>query len=55
MLKGRSSQLLVNFCLSLSVFSRLHYTLYFTLADVNRDLKVLETQGFRYVFLDEGR
>ena len=24
-----------------------------TLADVNRDLKVLETQGFRYVFLDE--
>ena len=24
-----------------------------TLADVNRDLKALETQGFRYVFLDE--
>ena len=24
-----------------------------TLADVNRDLKLLEAQGFRYVFLDE--
>ena len=24
-----------------------------TLADVNRDLKILETHGFRYVFLDE--
>ena len=24
-----------------------------TLADVNRDLKALEAQGFRYVFLDE--
>lgn len=24
-----------------------------TLADVNRDLKILEAQGFRYVFLDE--
>ena len=25
-----------------------------TLADVNRDLKILEAHGFRYVFLDEG-
>ncbi|MFR3321143.1 MAG: AAA family ATPase [Lachnospiraceae bacterium] len=24
-----------------------------TLAGVNRDLRLLETQGFRYVFLDE--